>query len=179
MSGMWAALGGVGMHQHFTTSESITAHISKWTLFYLRVDWIISSSAACRSDAVPILVPDYIVAYNSSQRLRISLHPCLPVTQCREPRSNSGLGSSEFRPQLSHLYTSRKWIAFIIVINIVILGNFILLGFLGSIPDDAFRAEIYAGNADIDAKPFIGVSLEVCFFYNGVVERLIPNLLLD
>ncbi|VDO92065.1 unnamed protein product [Heligmosomoides polygyrus] len=51
------------------------------------------------------------------------------------------------------------WIVFVFLLHMLVLSIFTFVGVWESLPDDAFRAEIYGENPNIEAKAFIGVSL--------------------
>ncbi|VDO85975.1 unnamed protein product [Heligmosomoides polygyrus] len=63
------------------------------------------------------------------------------------------------RPELSYLYTSRRWVLLIWALNGIFLLNCVFLLIATSLPNDAFRAQIYADFSNLQMNAFIGVSL--------------------
>ncbi|VDP00399.1 unnamed protein product [Heligmosomoides polygyrus] len=65
------------------------------------------------------------------------------------------------RPELSYLYTSKRWLLLMCCVNVLFLSNFAFLMVKYSLPNEAFRAQIYADLAGMNVKAFVGVSLIV------------------
>ncbi|VDO85977.1 unnamed protein product [Heligmosomoides polygyrus] len=64
------------------------------------------------------------------------------------------------RPDLSYLYSSRRWILLIWVLNVLLLSNCAFLLVMTSIPKEIFRRQVYGDLTSLDGNAFIGISLE-------------------